>query len=237
MALDAQTEDVIHTLKMAESRFAPAAFANSLGAEDMVLTDLIARHAPGIEIFTLDTGRLNPETYALLDEVRRKYGIGIRVLFPESEAVEEFVNRHGPNAFYESAGLRKTCCFIRKVAPLGRALEGKTSWITGLRQEQAPTRGSIAVQEWDDAHQLHKFNPLAGWTHDEVWAYIRENDVPYNGLHDQGYPSIGCAPCTRPIAEGEDIRAGRWWWEDPHSKECGLHPASASRKTENLTAP
>ena len=211
--------------------FSPASFATSLGAEDMVLTDLIARAKAEIEIFTLDTGRLPEETQRVIQAVRHRYGIAIRAFAPERQDVEEYIRANGPNAFYDSIELRKECCRIRKVVPLGRALSGKRAWITGLRREQSATRADLAVREWDADHEMEKFNPLIDWTTDEIWAYIRAYDVPYNALHDQGYPSIGCAPCTRAITPGEDIRAGRWWWENPETKECGLHfdPARAHR--------
>ena len=205
--------------------YSPAAFANSFGAEDMVLTDLIAKHAPDIEIFSLDTGRLPAETYDLMQKVKECYDIEVKTYFPDYHSVEAYIRKNGPNAFYESVELRKRCCFIRKVEPLKRALAGKKAWLTGLRREQAPTRERLPFSEWDGDHGLQKFNPLADWTLDNVWNYIRHFNVPYNALHDQHYPSIGCAPCTRAIAAGEDIRAGRWWWENPETKECGLHPA------------
>lgn len=201
----------------------PAAFANSFGAEDMVLTDLICTSAPEIEIFSLDTGRLPDETYQLMQEAMLRYGAQFKVYFPDSDAMEDYIRIHGPNAFYASVELRKRCCFIRKVQPLQRALQGKKAWITGLRREQSPTRDTLPISEWDDGNQLQKFNPLTDWTHQDVWDYIRHFEVPYNALHEKHYPSIGCAPCTRAIAVGEDIRAGRWWWENPDSKECGLH--------------
>ena len=216
-------------LRRAAREFAPATFANSLGAEDMVLTDLIFRDALPIEVFTLDTGRLPNETYALLDAIAARYGARPRVLFPRSEAVEAYVTSHGVNGFYNSVDLRKACCHIRKVEPLRRALAGKKAWITGLRREQAVTREDLAVQSFDAANGLIKFNPLIDWSHDEVWAYIRTHAVPYNALHDRGYPSIGCAPCTRAVAAGDDIRAGRWWWENPESRECGLHVSNDGR--------
>jgi phosphoadenosine phosphosulfate reductase len=203
--------------------YSPATFANSFGAEDMVLTDLICRHAPDIEIFTLDTGRLPAETYALMQETHKRYGQCIVPYFPEHRPIEQYLREHGPNAFYDSVELRKRCCYIRKVEPLQRALQGKQAWITGLRREQAPTRTDLGVKEWDAGNGLEKFNPLIDWTHQDIWGYIHHFAVPYNALHDQHYPSIGCAPCTRSITAGEDIRAGRWWWENPESKECGLH--------------
>lgn len=198
-------------------------FANSFGAEDMVLTDLILDGKLPIEIFSLDTGRLPAETYTLMGEVEQRYGTKLKVFFPDATAVEQFVRSEGINAFYDSVELRKACCGIRKMEPLRRALAGKKAWVTGLRAAQSVTRTGLALREFDAGNGLEKFNPLSDWTEAEVWAYIRMNEVPYNALHDQFYPSIGCAPCTRAIALGEDVRAGRWWWEDPASKECGLH--------------
>ncbi|QDF95564.1 phosphoadenosine phosphosulfate reductase [Azoarcus sp. DD4] len=198
-------------------------FANSFGAEDMVLTDLILGGKLPIEIFSLDTGRLPAETYTLMGEVEQRYGTKLKVFFPDATAVEQFVRSEGINAFYDSVELRKACCGIRKMEPLRRALAGKKAWVTGLRAAQSVTRTGLALREFDAGNGLEKFNPLSDWTEAEVWAYIRMNEVPYNALHDQFYPSIGCAPCTRAIALGEDVRAGRWWWEDPASKECGLH--------------
>ncbi|WP_068638798.1 phosphoadenylyl-sulfate reductase [Thauera butanivorans] len=198
-------------------------FANSFGAEDMVLTDLILSNALPIEIFSLDTGRLPAETYALMGEVEQRYGTRLKVFFPDSASVENFVRSHGINAFYDSIELRKACCGVRKMEPLRRALAGKKAWITGLRAAQSVTRSGLPLRELDQGNGLEKLNPLSDWSETEVWAYIRINEVPYNALHDQFYPSIGCAPCTRAIALGEDVRAGRWWWEDPATKECGLH--------------
>ncbi|MGZ8258056.1 MAG: phosphoadenylyl-sulfate reductase [Methylotenera sp.] len=198
-------------------------FANSMGAEDMVLTDIIQREQLAIEIFSLDTGRLPTETYDLIAKTEQTYNTKLKIFFPQAEAVETYVRTNGINAFYESIELRKACCFMRKVEPLQRALKGKKAWITGMRAEQSTTRVDLPFRQFDDSNKLEKFNPLSDWTEQEVWAYIRMFDVPYNKLHDQFYPSIGCAPCTRAIAVGEDIRAGRWWWEDPLNKECGLH--------------
>ena len=199
------------------------AFANSFGAEDMVLTDLILSNALPITVFSLDTGRLPAETYSLIGEVERRYGKKLEIYFPDAGAVEAFVRSHGINAFYDSVELRKACCGVRKMEPLRRALAGRKAWITGLRAAQSVTRAGLPVRETDTANGLEKLNPLTDWTETEVWAYIRINEVPYNALHDQFYPSIGCAPCTRAIALGEDVRAGRWWWENPETKECGLH--------------
>lgn len=218
-----QTAAALNLLRSAVSDYAPVVFANSLGAEDMVLTDLIWREQLPIEIFSLDTGRLPAETYALVATVEEHYGQRINLIFPRSEDVEACVTRYGINGFYDSIEARKACCHARKVEPLQRVLSNKGAWVTGLRAAQSATRTSIAPIAPDDANGLIKVSPLADWTEAEVWAYIHAHHVPYNALHDQGYPSIGCAPCTRAIQPGEDIRAGRWWWENPQTKECGLH--------------
>jgi phosphoadenosine phosphosulfate reductase len=196
--------------------------ATSLGAEDMVLTDLIARHTFGIAIGTLQTGALHAETLALIPRIEERYGLRVEVYEPEHEAVVHFVRRHGDKAMYESIELRKRCCAIRKLEPLSRMLNGREAWITGLRREQSNHRADVPFRDLDDQRRV-KLNPLADWSWNDVWHYIATNDVPYNPLHDQFYPSIGCAPCTRAIAVGEDFRAGRWWWEDEKAKECGLH--------------
>ncbi|TAJ83057.1 MAG: phosphoadenylyl-sulfate reductase [Gallionellaceae bacterium] len=222
-ALQQKIEQAAAVLRQAAREFAPVTFANSLGAEDMVLTDLIAKHQPDIAMFSLDTGRLPQETYDLMQAVRVRYRVPLQVYFPDAAQVEALVARIGVNGFYDSVDNRKACCHVRKVEPLQRALAGKKAWITGMRREQAVTRGSLEVSAFDADHGLQKFNPLLDWTNAEVWEYIKANDVPYNALHDRFYPSIGCAPCTRAITPGEDIRAGRWWWEDPQNKECGLH--------------
>ena len=210
-------------LRRAAIDYAPAALASSFGAEDMVLIDLISEAALPISIFTLDTGRLPDETHALIDRVRSVYGIGIDIYFPNWATVEPFVREHGINAFYRSTSLRERCCEVRKPEPLSRALAGKRAWITGLRREQSITRRDIAVEEVDAIHGLSKFNPLADWTRDDVWSYVKIHRLPYNALHDRGYASVGCAPCTRAIEPGEDERAGRWWWENAERRECGLH--------------
>jgi len=198
-------------------------FANSMGAEDMVLTDIILRESLAIEIFSLDTGRLPTQTYDLIAATEQTYNTKLKIFFPQAEAVQSYVRSNGINAFYESIDLRKACCYMRKVEPLQRALRGKKAWITGMRAEQSTTRVDLPLREFDAGNQLEKLNPLSNWSEQEVWAYIRMFNVPYNQLHDQFYPSIGCAPCTRAVAVGEDVRAGRWWWEDPLNKECGLH--------------
>lgn len=199
------------------------AFASSFGAEDQVITDMLVKANKDAQVFTLDTGRLPQQTYDVQDETRLRYGIKIEALFPENVAVEAMVLEHGPNLFFDSVDKRKKCCQIRKVAPLKKKLSTLKAWICGLRREQSVTRTGVEVIEWDDAFQLFKINPLADYSEADVWTYIRTHNVPYNKLHDQGYPSIGCAPCSRPVNPGEDIRAGRWWWENPEHKECGLH--------------
>ena len=219
----AKRSQALRILKEAATKFPAITFANSFGAEDMVLTEIIMREKLAIEIFSLDTGRLPAETYTLMAEVESTYNTKLKVYFPKHEVVEQYVQTKGINAFYESIDLRKACCHMRKVEPLQRALNGKQAWITGMRAEQATTRANLPVQEFDEGNKLEKFNPLSDWTEQEVWTYIRLHEVPYNKLHDAFYPSIGCAPCTRAVAIGEDVRAGRWWWEDPTSKECGLH--------------
>jgi len=222
-SVSARTEAAWTLLAGIAREFTPAAFANSLGAEDMVLTDLIVKAGLPIEIFSLDTGRLKAETYDLMAAVDSHYGLKLKVYFPQADEVESYVRNHGINAFYDSVTLRKACCHARKVAPLRRALAGKRAWITGLRAQQAATRDGLPLREYDVGNGLEKFNPLAEWSEKDIWTYIKQNSVPYNALHEKFYPSIGCAPCTRAISPGEDIRAGRWWWENPESKECGLH--------------
>jgi phosphoadenosine phosphosulfate reductase len=211
------------TLERIARDFSPAVFASSLAAEDMVLTDLILKAGLPITIFSLETGRLHQETLAVLDQVKDKYGYQIALYRPQPELVDAYVVQNGLNAFYDSVEMRRECCRVRKVEPLGRALAGNQAWITGQRRAQSSTRAELAVQEDDTAHGMAKFNPLADWSEQDVWNYLRDHQVPYNALHDRGYPSIGCEPCTRAIEPGEDIRAGRWWWENPESKECGLH--------------
>ena len=214
-------------LRKIAGEYSPAVFANSLGAEDMVLTDLILGEKLDIEIFSLDTGRLPLETYDLIAKLKEHYGLALKLFYPRHELIEAYTRQNGINAFYESVELRKGCCLARKVEPLQRALAGKKAWITGMRAQQSATRDGLPIQTCDEGNGLEKFNPLADWTEKEVWAYIRINEVPYNALHDKFYPSIGCAPCTRAITPGEDIRSGRWWWENPESKECGLHVKKA----------
>jgi phosphoadenosine phosphosulfate reductase len=197
--------------------------ASSLSVEDQVLTHLLCAVHARPRIFTLDTGRLFPETYETMERTMQRYGFRSEVLAPDTRELEEMVRMHGPNLFYRSVESRKLCCSVRKINPLRRVLSTADAWICGLRREQSVTRRSVDKIEWDEAFGLCKINPLIDWTQQQVWDYIRKNDVPYNALHDQGYPSIGCLPCTRGIEPGEDVRAGRWWWENPEHKECGLH--------------
>ncbi len=220
-------DQVVAVLQQAVNEYKSVCFASSLGAEDMVLTDLIDKYRLDIEIFSLDTGRLPQETYELMQAVSERYSTPLKVYFPDKLAVENYVAKNGVNGFYGSVDARRACCFVRKVEPLRRALSGKGAWVTGLRRDQAVTRGNLEVSTFDADFGLQKYNPLLEWSHKDVWAYIRYNDVPYNKLHDEFYPSLGCAPCTRSVTPGEDIRAGRWWWEDPASKECGLHVVKA----------
>jgi len=199
------------------------ALSSSLGLEDQVLTQMVCEIEKETKIFTLDTGRLFSETYDLIHRTNQKYGIRIQVYFPEAAEVEKMVSEKGINLFYESIENRKLCCGIRKINPLKRAFEGLQVWICGLRREQSVTRKELQPIEWDRANGLIKLNPLIDWTDNQVRDYIKRNKIPYNPLHDKGYPSIGCQPCTRSIMPGEDVRAGRWWWENPDTKECGLH--------------
>lgn len=198
-------------------------FSTSLGIEDQVVTDLIFQNHLAVRVFTLDTGRMFEESYKTLQRTNEHYDTKIEVFFPEKTAIENLTTQKGPYSFYESVENRKECCFIRKVEPLNRALKGVKVWVTGIRAEQSNNRQEMPRLEWDEAHQLFKFHPIIDWTFDEIKNYIKTNNVPYNGLHDKGFVSIGCAPCTRAVREGEDFRAGRWWWEDQSKKECGLH--------------
>jgi len=207
------------------------ALASSFGAEDVVLIDILHSLGAKVPVFTLDTGRLNEETYEVMDAVRSKYGILIESYFPDAAKVEALERAKGFYSFRESVDNRKECCGIRKIEPLDRALKGRRAWMTGLRRDQSVTRMGVHKIETDAAHGgIYKLNPIAEWTSGDVWAYIKKNGVPYNQLHDQGYPSIGCAPCTRAVKAGEDDRAGRWWWESPEHKECGLHPRRSEKK-------
>jgi len=222
-------EILTERLRGIAAAFSPAVLASSLSIEDMVLTDAIARSGAPIGIFVLDTGRLHADTLALVEQARAHYGIAIEVFSPDPGAVEQYVRSFGRDAFYQGVELRKRCCEIRKVEPLRRALAGRRAWITGQRREHSVERAQLAERERDPVHGIEKFNPLALWTDAEVWHYAHEHRVPYNRLYDQGYRSIGCAPCTRPVRPDEDPRAGRWWWEEATAKECGLHVAPDGR--------
>ena len=197
--------------------------ASSMAAEDQVLTDMACKIDPTVRIITLDTGRLPQETYDVIEATQKQYGVKVQTFFPDYTLVEKMINEHGPNLFLKSVEYRKLCCYVRKIEPLKRALKGADAWICGLRKEQSVTRTDLKPVAWDDQFGLIKASPLLDWTTEQVWDYIHQNKVPYNKLHDKGYTSIGCAPCTRAVRQGEDIRAGRWWWEQPEHKECGLH--------------
>jgi phosphoadenosine phosphosulfate reductase len=199
-------------------------YANSLGAEAMVLTDIICSHLPRIDMFSIDTGRLHEETYQLLERLQRHYRRSIRLVYPDAAALEQLVAAQGVNGFYASVAARLECCRVRKLEPFRRALAGYPAWVTGVRREQTAGRSRGQAEEWDAAHGVYKLSPLLDWSEAQVWEYIRLHALPYNALHDRQYPSIGCAPCTRAIQPGESRRAGRWWWEQPESRECGLHP-------------
>jgi len=198
-------------------------FSTSLGYEDQVITDFILKNNLNISIFTLDTGRMFNETYMTLQKTNNRYDTKIKVMYPQTDMVEILMSSKGPLSFYDSVENRKECCYIRKVEPLNRALKGAKIWVTGIRAEQSGNRQSMSKLEIDEAHDLIKFHPILDWSFEEVKSYVKSNGIPYNPLHDKGFVSIGCAPCTRAIQEGEDFRAGRWWWEDESKKECGLH--------------
>jgi len=213
--------DTFH--KLQEAFPGKLVFSTSLSYEDQVITDYISKLSFPVSVFTLDTGRLFPETYSTWSRTLERYQLPITAYYPDAERLQEFVLSYGPNSFYESVENRKQCCHIRKVEPLKKALAGNAVWVTGLRAEHSPNRSDITILEWDEVNQIIKYNPLLHWTTEEVRQYIDQHNVPYNALHDRGFVSIGCAPCTRAIKAGEDFRAGRWWWEDASKKECGLH--------------
>lgn len=224
---EARVANAVEVLRRAAAEHAGRIVqSTSLGAEDMVVTDLIARHRLPIAIGTLQTGKLHAQTVALIPRIEQRYGLTVEVYEPVAESVVHFVRANGDDAMYTSIELRKACCGIRKLEPLARMLKDRSAWVTGLRREQSNTRAVVPFSETDDQGRA-KVNPLADWSWNDVWHYIRQNDVPYNPLHDEFMPSIGCAPCTRAIAVGEDFRAGRWWWEDEKAKECGLHVKQA----------
>src|SRR5215470_9496538 len=224
-------------LAEALARYGRLAYSNSLGAEAVVLTDIIWTHLPQIEVFSIDTGRLHEETYELLERLQRRYQRRLRLVYPDAQALEALVARQGVNGFYESLTARLECCRIRKVEPFRRAIAGYPAWITGVRREQSSNRALGQLEEWDAEHGLYKLSPLLDWSEADVWEYIRARRLPYNSLHDRQYPSIGCSPCTRAIQPGESRRAGRWWWEQPESRECGLHPRAVTSGTPALAAP
>ncbi len=230
MNLELKIIEVKKLLQSTHENYVSIVFASSFSAEDMVLTDLIGRHYPGIRIFTLDTGRLPEETHSLIKRVEDNYHIHIQLYYPDTSAVEKYIAQNGLNGFYDSVDARNTCCYIRKVEPLKRALDGQNAWITGLRRDQATTRKNLTEVGFDSENGLQKINPLLDWGMPDVCAYLSEFNVPYNALYDKGYASIGCAPCTRAIVAGEDVRSGRWWWENPETKECGLHIQSSHIK-------
>jgi phosphoadenosine phosphosulfate reductase len=220
----AETATAAEVIAAAAARVgARAVVATSFGVEDIVLLHLAAEHAPGLAAFTIDTGRLPAETFEVMEDVRVRLGVRIDTYVPDHQAVQALVDDGGYFSFRTSVDARKTCCAVRKLEPLGRALAGRGAWLTGLRREQNVTRTDTPVVAWDDAHGLVKLNPLARWSKDAIWAHVREHRLPYNRLHDVGYPSIGCAPCTRAVRPYEDDRAGRWWWESEEHRECGLH--------------
>ena len=222
--LEQKASAVREQLAAAVRQHGRVVYSNSLGAEAMVLTDLIWSHVPEIDIFSIDTGRLHEETYEVLEKLQRRYKRKIRVVYPDAQALEKLVADQGVNGFYHSLEARLACCHVRKVEPFKRAIAGYSAWVTGVRHEQSATRAQAQPIEWDVENRLHKVSPLLDWTEEHVWQYIRARKLPYNSLHDKQFPSIGCSPCTRAIQPGENRRAGRWWWEQPESRECGLHP-------------
>lgn len=222
--LEQKAASVRELLAEALAEYGRLVYSNSLGAEAMVLTDIIWTHLPQIDVFSIDTGRLHEETYELLERLQRRYRRALRLVYPDAASLERLVARQGVNGFYESVAARLECCRVRKVEPFRRAIAGFPAWITGVRREQSAGRARGQAIEWDAEHGLYKISPLLEWSEAEVWQYIRLRRLPYNALHDRQFPSIGCAPCTRAIQPGESRRAGRWWWEQPESRECGLHP-------------
>jgi phosphoadenosine phosphosulfate reductase len=219
-----RAEHSLRQLRSAVAEYKNVCYANSLGPESMVLTDLIWSSIPEIEIFSIDTGRLYPETYDLIERVQQRYGRALRLYYPDAGELEGWVGHNGINGFRDGLEQRRGCCGIRKVGPFRRAVAGHEAWVTGIRRGQSASRAFAAPVEWDGEYGLQKVSPLLDWTETEVWDYIRKMRLPYNSLHDSGFPSIGCAPCTRAVQPGEDERSGRWWWERAESRECGLHP-------------
>jgi phosphoadenosine phosphosulfate reductase len=248
-ALRERAADSISQLRRAVSEFKNVCYANSLGSESMVLTDLIWGAAPEmgqeigpnigqeIEIFSIDTGRLYPETYDLIDRLQQRYGRSLKIYYPTADDLEGWVGKNGINGFRDSPDQRRGCCGVRKVEPFRRALSGRSAWVTGIRRGQSASRALAAPVEWDGVYGLHKVSPLLDWSENEIWEYIRKKRLPYNTLHDSGFPSIGCAPCTRAVQPGEDARSGRWWWERSDSRECGLHPRGQMAALTAVRAP
>lgn len=224
LELEQKATAVRDMLAAAVQQYGRVVYSNSLGAEAMVLTDIIWSHVPGIDIFSIDTGRLHEETYELLEKLERRYKKRIRLVYPDSENLAKLVEKQGVNGFFHSLEARLACCHVRKVEVFKRAVQGYSAWVTGVRRQQSATRALGQPIEWDAQNNMHKISPLLDWTEEQVWQYIRARKIPYNTLHDRSFPSIGCAPCTRAIQPGEDQRAGRWWWEQPESRECGLQP-------------
>ena len=225
--LSERVEHSVAQLRASVAEFKNVCYANSLGAESMVLTDLIWGSVPEIEMFSIDTGRLFPETYDLIERLQNRYGRALRIYYPEASDVEDWVGENGINGFRDGVNQRHGCCSVRKVEPFRRAVAGHGAWVTGIRRAQSAGRALAAPVAWDAAYGLHKISPLLDWSEDDIWEYIRKKRLPYNSLHDSGFPSIGCAPCTRAVQPGEDKRSGRWWWERSESRECGLHPRAA----------
>jgi len=224
LELEQKAAAVREHLAAAVHEYGRVVYANSLGAEAMVLTDIIWSHVPEIDMFSIDTGRLHEETYELLEKLQRRYKRKLRVVYPDAQALESLVFAQGVNGFYHNLEARLACCQARKVEPFKRAIAGYTAWVTGVRRQQSAARAQAQAVEWDASYGLHKISPLLEWTEEQIWQYIRARKLPYNSLHDRQFPSIGCMPCTRAIQPGESRRAGRWWWEQPESRECGLHP-------------
>jgi phosphoadenosine phosphosulfate reductase len=227
-ALQARAQDSVSQLCAALAEFKNVCYANSLGPESMVLTDLIwgpsSAALSEIEIFSIDTGRLYPETYDLIERVQQRYGRSLRIYYPDASELEGWVRANGINGFRDGIDQRRGCCATRKVEPFRRAVSGRGAWVTGIRRAQSAGRAMAAPVAWDGEYGLQKVSPLLDWSEKEIWEYIRRKRLPYNALHDQGFPSIGCAPCTRAVQPGQDPRSGRWWWERSESRECGLHP-------------
>ena len=222
--IEQKAQAVRERLRAAVRDHGRVVYSNSLGAEAMVLTDIIWTHVPEIDMFSIDTGRLHQETYELMEKLRWRYRRALRVVYPDAVSLERLACAQGVNGFYHSLDARLACCQIRKVEPFRRTVAGYAAWVTGVRREQSAARALAQPVEWDGEYGLYKVSPLLEWTESEVWQYIRAHKLPYNVLHDRQFPSIGCSPCTRAVQPGESRRAGRWWWEQPESRECGLHP-------------